>query len=80
VPDPTSLYSPEYLEGVFFDVRHFFLAEALPTLNEPDIVRGYASFGASDKEVLALEGEVLTGLTLYWWVVFVLWATRRDWE
>jgi hypothetical protein len=29
---------------------------------------------------MALEGEVLTGLAMYWWVVFVLWATRRDWE
>ena len=26
------------------------------------------------------EQEVLTGMALYWWVVFVLWATRRDWK
>jgi hypothetical protein len=25
---------------------------------------------------MALEEEVLTGMALYWWVVFVLWATR----
>jgi hypothetical protein len=64
----------------FSEVRRSILAEALPTLNEPDIVRGYASFGTSDKGVMALEGEVLMGLAMYWWVVFVLWATRRDWE
>jgi hypothetical protein len=29
---------------------------------------------------MALEEEALTGMALYWWVVFVLWATRRDWE
>jgi hypothetical protein len=29
---------------------------------------------------MALEEEVLTGLALYWWVVFVLWATRRGWK
>jgi hypothetical protein len=28
---------------------------------------------------MALEEEVLIGLALYWWVVFVLWVTRRDW-
>jgi hypothetical protein len=27
-----------------------------------------------------LEEQVLTGMALYWWVVFVLWATRRRWE
>jgi hypothetical protein len=26
---------------------------------------------------MALEEQVLTGMALYWWVVFVLWATRR---
>jgi hypothetical protein len=29
---------------------------------------------------MALEEEVLTGVALYWWVVFVLWATRRSWK
>jgi hypothetical protein len=29
---------------------------------------------------MALEERVLTGLAMYWWVVFVLWATRRGWE
>ena len=32
------------------------------------------------KEAMALEEQLLRGLALYWWVVFVLWATRRDWE
>jgi hypothetical protein len=32
------------------------------------------------KEAMALEEDALTGLALYWWVVFVLWATRRDWK
>ena len=32
------------------------------------------------KEALAMEEQLLKGLALYWWVVFVLWATRRDWE
>jgi hypothetical protein len=27
-----------------------------------------------------LEEQVLTGIALYWWVVFVLWATQRGWE
>ena len=29
---------------------------------------------------MALEEQVFTGMVLYWWVVFVLWATRRGWE
>ncbi len=29
---------------------------------------------------MALKDQVLTGMALYWWVVFVLWATRRGWE
>jgi hypothetical protein len=32
------------------------------------------------KEALAMEEQLLKGLALYLWVVFVLWATRRDWE
>jgi hypothetical protein len=32
------------------------------------------------KEALAMEEQLLRGLALYLWVVFVLWATRRDWE
>jgi hypothetical protein len=32
------------------------------------------------KEAMALEEQLLKGLALYLWVVFVLWATRRDWE
>jgi hypothetical protein len=32
------------------------------------------------KGAMALDEEVLTGMALYWWVVFVLWATRRDWK
>jgi hypothetical protein len=28
----------------------------------------------------SFEEEVLRGLALYWWVVFVLWATRRGWK
>ena len=56
------------------------LAEALQTLNGPEIVRGYASFGTSEKGGMALEEHALTGLALYWWVVFVLWATRHDWK
>ena len=34
----------------------------------------------SQKEAKAVEEEVLTGVALYWWVVFVLWATQRDWK
>jgi hypothetical protein len=56
------------------------LSEALQTLNGPDIVRGYASFGTSEKGEMALEEDALTGLALYLWVVFVLWATRCGWE
>jgi hypothetical protein len=44
---------------------------------------GYLSlkqFLLQQKEAMALEEQLLTGLALYWWVVFVLWATRRDWE
>jgi len=37
-------------------------------------------FGTSEKGAMALEEEVLTGLALYWWVAFVLWATQRDWK
>ena len=29
---------------------------------------------------MAMEDQVLTGMALYWWVVFVPWATRRGWE
>ncbi len=29
---------------------------------------------------MALEDQVLTGMALYWWAVFVLWATRRGWD
>jgi hypothetical protein len=32
------------------------------------------------KEAIVLEEQLLKGLALYLWVVFVLWATRRDWE
>jgi hypothetical protein len=37
-------------------------------------------FGTSEREAMALEEQVLTAMALYWWVVFVLWATRRGWE
>jgi hypothetical protein len=38
-------------------------------------------FGTSDSEAMVLEEqEVLTGMALYWWIVFVLWATRRAWK
>ena len=33
-----------------------------------------------EREAMALEEQVLTGMVLYWWVVFVLWATGRSWE
>ena len=55
------------------------LTQALPALNDLAIVQGYASFGTSEREVMNLEEQVLTGIALYWWVVFVLWATRRGW-
>jgi len=42
------------------------------------IVRGYALFGTSEKEAMALEEQILTAMAMYWW--FVLWATRRGWE
>jgi hypothetical protein len=29
---------------------------------------------------MALEEQLLRGIALYLWVVFVLWATRCDWE
>jgi hypothetical protein len=29
---------------------------------------------------MVLEKDVLMGLALYLWVVFVLWTTRRDWK
>ena len=32
------------------------------------------------KEAMVLEEQLLKGLALYLWVVFVVWATRRDWE
>ena len=32
------------------------------------------------KEAMALEEQLLGRMALYLWVVFVLWATRRDWE
>jgi hypothetical protein len=44
------------------------------------IVRGYALFVTSEREAMALEEQVLTGIALYWWVVFVLWVTQRGWE
>ena len=28
---------------------------------------------------MALEEQLLKGLALYLWAVFVLWATRHDW-
>jgi hypothetical protein len=31
------------------------------------------------KEAMGLEEQLLKGLALYLWVVFVLWATRHDW-
>jgi hypothetical protein len=43
------------------------------------IIQGYASFGTSKRKAMDLEEQVLTGISLYWWVVFVLWATRRGW-
>jgi hypothetical protein len=43
-------------------------------------VRDHPLLGASEREAIALEEQVLTGMALYWWVVFVLWATRRGWE
>ena len=36
--------------------------------------------GHKEREAMALEEQVLTGMALYWWAVFVLWATRRGWE
>jgi hypothetical protein len=30
--------------------------------------------------MMILEEQLLRGLALYLWVVFVLWATRRDWK
>jgi hypothetical protein len=36
-------------------------------------------FGTSEREAMALEEQVLTAMAMYWWVVFVLWATRRGW-
>jgi len=32
------------------------------------------------KEAMTLEEQVLTGLAMYLWVVFVLWVTGRGWE
>jgi hypothetical protein len=34
----------------------------------------------SDREAMTLEDQALTVMAMYWWVVFVLWATRRGWE
>ena len=56
------------------------LTQALPALNDQVIIQGYASFGTSKGKAMDLEEQVLTGMVLYWWVVFVLWATRRGWE
>ena len=56
------------------------LTETLPALNAPVIVRGYALFGTSERKAMDLEEQVLTGIALYWWVVFVLWVTQRGWE
>jgi hypothetical protein len=49
-------------------------------LNVPVAIWGYAVFGTSERKALALEEQLLTGMALYWWVVFVLWVTRRGWE
>jgi hypothetical protein len=57
-----------------------FLTEALRALNGAVVVWGYATFYTFQQEVMALEEQVLTGMALYWWVVFVLWATRRGWD
>ena len=56
------------------------LTQALLALNDLVIIQGYASFGTSKRKAMDLEEQVLTGISLYWWVVFVLWATRRGWE
>ena len=56
-----------------------FLTEALPPLNDLVIVRGYAVFGTSEREAMVLKEQVPTAMAMYWWVVFVLWATRRGW-
>ena len=57
-----------------------FFTDALLALNGPTIAQGYAGVGTSHKGAMALEEQVLTGLALYWWTVFVLWATRRGWK
>ena len=45
------------------------------------VVQRYVLFGTSESEAMALEEqEVLTGMALYWWIVFVLWAAPRDWK
>ena len=49
-------------------------------LNVPVAIWSYAVFGTSERKALALEEQLLTGMALYWWVVFVLWVTRRGWE
>jgi hypothetical protein len=44
---------------------------------------GYLSlkqFLLQQKEAMALEEQALRGIALYFWVVFVLWVTRRGWE
>jgi hypothetical protein len=44
---------------------------------------GYLSlkqFLLHQKEAIALEEQLLMGIALYLWVVFVLWVTRRGWE
>ena len=62
------------------DVASLSLTKALPVLNVPVAIWGYAVFGTSERKALALEEQLLTGMALYWWVVFVLWVTRRGWE
>jgi hypothetical protein len=44
------------------------------------IVRNHPLCGVARREAMVLEEQVLRGMALYWWVVFVLWATRRGWE
>ena len=36
-------------------------------------------FSTFEREAMALEAQALTPMAMYWWVVFVLWATRRGW-
>ena len=64
-----------------FKLTSPLLTKALVAFNHPLVVQRYVLFGTSDSEAMVLEEqEVLTGMALYWWVVFVLWETRRDWK